>query len=73
MCQSAAVLSMDYHEDYQNLIIRAREYTCYEPRESVETSAKKSKAVHSKTFLKFREHDDNKPWRQYGHSRSCRK
>ena len=53
---------MDYHEDYQNLITRAGEYTRCEPQESVETPAKKSKVVHSKTFLKCREHDDNKPW-----------
>ena len=56
MYQSAAVLSMYYHEDYQNLITR------YEPQESLKMPAKKSKAVHSKTFLKCREHDDNKPW-----------
>ena len=62
MCQSAAVLNMDYHDDYQNLITRGREHTCYERKESVETPAKKSKVVHGKTFLKCREHDDNKPW-----------
>ena len=46
------------HKYSQNFI--TREYTPYEPQEYVETHTKKSKVVHSKTFLKYREYDDNK-------------
>ena len=51
---------MDVYEDHQLLITRAHKYT-----DSVsvnETPAKKSKVVHSKTFLKCRDHDDTKAW-----------
>ena len=51
---------MDYYDDYQNLITRAREYKNNESAK--QTPAKKSKTVQSKTFLKCREHDDNKSW-----------
>ena len=54
---------MDCYDEFKMLITRACQYTVNEDHESVkETPAKKSKVVHSKTFLKCREHDDNKSW-----------
>ena len=53
-------LNMDVYDNFQMQI--AREYTFNEHHESVkETPAKKSKVIHSKIFLKCREHYDNKP------------
>ena len=52
---------MDVYEEHQLLITRAHKYT--DSVSSVnETPAKKSKVVHSKTFLNWKEHDDNKAW-----------
>ena len=45
---------MNVYADHQLLITRAHKFTINE------TYAKKSKVVQSKTFLKCREHDDNK-------------
>ena len=54
---------MDVYDAYQMLITCAREYTFNENHEFVkEAPTKKIKVVHSKIFLKCREHDDNKFW-----------
>ena len=55
---------MESQDDYQSLVTRAGEYSRDEPQEEAEPEvpAKKSKVTPSKSFLKCREHDDNKPW-----------
>ena len=54
---------MDCYDEYKMLITCACQYTVNKDHESVkETPEKKSEVVHSKAFLIYREHDDNKSW-----------